>query len=989
MNTTFPEIKETRGYPLPPASELVLQEERKTICARDFKLQNYQRFLRRVLSPDSPVRNLLMVHGTGTGKTCSAIQIAEEYIIRPEFQDKRVLVIANPPVQENFKKQLFGISKISVDTNGIVLSKQCTGRRYLDMIERIQSEPLKWSDPATKDRIEKTAQNIISEFYEFSGYQEFANTLNNEALKGSIDTWIHKTFDNRMIIIDEAHNLKYDSEGKETTKLISLALEKVIKTADNVILIMLTATPMYNNYDEIVFYFNFFLWNDRRQSSKKSLETSNVFTESGNFLEGMETKFRGWCQDYISFIRGDNILTFPFRLPPPLELVAPPAMKDVTGKAIDEPRRFLTLTQSFAEGVQAAAIVPLKRKGFVIPKETICTLPDNKSFQQVFKLKEGVYEYAEGVPAFLSPSEVKNYSSKFSLIINIIKDSTGLIFVFSNLVDLGAKLFAMCLEEHGYTSALGNRLLKGEEGTNGKYILFTAELSNSEINRSIERLKSKTNMNGQDIKIIVASPKVSEGIDLQFIRQVHILDPWWNMSRIEQIVGRGIRTCSHQRLPFANQNCTVYLHICKIKGHDREIVDEEIYRAMVEYKAKTIAKVKKVIMESAMDCPLQQDINILPADWRELLVTQTRSQKNQEVQLKLKDMSSPEFENPDIVCKVKEHIEDPEHERPLSSYLDVRDEVLDKFLKIFLRKPVWTKEDLLKSKELRQYDPEVVMYNLQTAIESGFKFRDKLGRSGFVESRGNMYAFTTGTDKSLQARYIQVDHGRDVPLREALLDETKEDISLDEKRESFKWVADAKEKFSEEVLNWYVVDHLLTPSEKIEHLLNLNWSKPPIYAKPLVAGNLLILGYKKIYNEDNELIEPIGEQLDTVNEWISDRINKYIQTKNNFIVAMKKDTLVFNLDENSEILKKVDRTKTMGSKACGSYLEPTLNKFAEWLGRPFPQVMKKDDRCQYLSLLVRDAVIKNKEGITFWTPEEWSILTVDPQKRDILVKMKS
>jgi type I site-specific restriction endonuclease len=39
-----------------------------------------------------------MVHGTGAGKTCSAIQIAEEYIIRPEFQDKRVLVLANPSI---------------------------------------------------------------------------------------------------------------------------------------------------------------------------------------------------------------------------------------------------------------------------------------------------------------------------------------------------------------------------------------------------------------------------------------------------------------------------------------------------------------------------------------------------------------------------------------------------------------------------------------------------------------------------------------------------------------------------------------------------------------------------------------------------------------------------------------------------------------------------------------------------------------------------
>ncbi len=82
VNLTFPELKETKGQTLPPANEDTLKQLREEMCSqsasRDFKLQNYQRFLRRVISPDSPVRNLLMVHGTGTGKTCSAIQIAEE-----------------------------------------------------------------------------------------------------------------------------------------------------------------------------------------------------------------------------------------------------------------------------------------------------------------------------------------------------------------------------------------------------------------------------------------------------------------------------------------------------------------------------------------------------------------------------------------------------------------------------------------------------------------------------------------------------------------------------------------------------------------------------------------------------------------------------------------------------------------------------------------------------------------------------------------------
>jgi superfamily II DNA or RNA helicase len=110
VNISNSELKETQGEKLPSVSLESLKKMREENCSisgsSDFKLQNYQRFLRRVLSPDSPVRNLLVVHGTGTGKTCTAIQISEEYITRPEFQEKTVLVLANPAVQDNFKNQI-------------------------------------------------------------------------------------------------------------------------------------------------------------------------------------------------------------------------------------------------------------------------------------------------------------------------------------------------------------------------------------------------------------------------------------------------------------------------------------------------------------------------------------------------------------------------------------------------------------------------------------------------------------------------------------------------------------------------------------------------------------------------------------------------------------------------------------------------------------------------------------------------------------------
>jgi hypothetical protein len=941
-----------------------------------------------------------MVHGTGTGKTCSAIQIAEEYIIRPEFQHKKVLILANPAVQENFSSQIFSMSKISVDIDGLLLSKQCTGRRYLDMLLRIQNNPLKWSDKTSRDRIDTIAQRIISEFYEFQGYRVFANSVNEHDSKDNLDDWIRKTFDNRLIIIDEAHSIRNTEEGSPT-KLVSMALEKVIKTANNVTLILLTATPMFDSYDEIIFYFNLFLWNDRVRPLNKPLQTDAIFNKNSDFLPNMEQQFRKWCQDYVTYVRGDNPLTFPFTLPPPDNMVAQIATRDLKNRAIPtkERRSILKLTASFVQGIQAETLKSSKetKLGISAAPPTICVFPENSNFRNTFKKSQEEHSQFEYTNKFLAPSKVADYSSKFALITKLIPKSKGIVFVYSNFVESGAQLFAMCLEEHGYESATGKRLLKStanevERGSAGKYILFTSEVSESERRRTIERLKSQDNKDGQDIKVIVASPSISEGIDLSFIRQIHLLEFCWNMSKIEQVIGRGIRTCSHQSLEFQDQNCTVYLHVCKLPNSEIELIDEYYYRVAVEAKAKSIAKVKQVVMESAMDCPLQADINSLPTDWRNLEITQHRSQDDKPITLKLSEMSSPTSLNSEITCNVKESPEDKDHERPLSSYLDVRDELLDKFTKLFLKKPVWKLEDLYTSPQLKMYDRDVILYILQNAIETGFQLKDKNGRIGFLESKGLMYSFTMKQFGSLQERYIKEDKGKQEPL-EQQKSTTKPKLSnIKEKLKSSKINSDFKSRFEDIVFEWYIVDHEMTREERIKHMLSLDWDNPPIYAKILKVGDLKILGSKQIYNDQNEHITPIGKQADDYYRWVKQRIDLFLKSNTQIFAVMQDNRIAFNLDEKASDVKRVERFKVIKGRACGSYLEPLLQKFSEWLGFPFPESVKtKVDRCQFLALAIRQALVnETKPDLMWWTTQEWEIIEgEDSNRKDILSKLKS
>jgi hypothetical protein len=984
-----PELQETKVEPLPAASLDTLKALREEMCSqsasRDFKLQSHQRFLRRILSPDAPTRSLLMVHGTGTGKTCSAIQIAEEYIIRPEFQESKVLVVCQPAVQRNFRKQIFDDSKVNVDPDGLVLSKQCTGRRYLDMLQRTQREPLKWSSRQVREKMVDIVKKIVDEFYEFKGYIELFNRMEEQQKLGNeehVTNWIHKTYDNRMIIIDEAHNLKVSTDST-TSKLVSMALERIVQTAHNVTLIMLTATPMFDSYSEIIYYFNLCLWNDRKQSPKKQIAPSKVFTQTGEFQPNMETQFRTWCQEYISFIKGDNPLTFPFRLPPPDTMIAQVSTKDFLGNPIPQAKRrkYLTLTKSVLEGYQLEIVKKLKPVGGNPPPELVCVLPEGKPLSAVFVNREDGMEYAPGIPPFLSPSEVSKYSSKFALVMKTIEQSVGMIFVYTNLIGLGSNLFAMCLEEHGYENAADRKFLaKTTSQKKGKFVVFSGEVGDPEIEKMISRCKRRENMNGSDIKIIIGTKRVAEGLDFSFIRQVHVLDYWWNMSRIEQVVGRGIRTCSHQLLPFEQQNCTVYLHCCMYPDEDRETLDEFYYRIMVEGKAQDIAKIKNVIMESSMDCPLQQEINRLPQSWRDLQITQVRSQDSKEVTLNLALLASPIFGQEAGDCKVIEKPVDPQHERPLSSYLDVRDEIFDKLIGMFYRKPVWLKKDLMASEELVGYDPNVVIYLLHNAIETGLILKNKYGQKGFLASRKNYYTFNITDTDVVQDLYTDTHEETVLPFPKNVREKVVTDTQID--------ISKVKGDFSDEVKTWYVVDQVLSKDERLNHMINLDWENPPVYAGVLKLDNdIRVLGSGLFY-KGKKKVSLLGEDFDVYTKWVISRKNAYVAAKNTFSATIK-NGILFNLNEQDTELKLAERTKSFGGRNCNTFQKGLISKFAEWLdGRGFPRELTKPEQCQYISLLIRDAILKGKEGLSWWTPEEMSIFNEDVNSKDLLARLK-
>lgn len=1002
VNLTHPELAEISAETLPLPSDEVLLNLRSNACASTqsgFQLQSQQRFLRRVLSPDSPTRSLLMVHGTGTGKTCTAIQIAEEYILRPEFQDRKVLVLASAAVQENFADELFDISRVNIDVvAGTLESQQCTGRRYLDMLLRIEQDPKNWMNPERRDQLTRTADRIIREFYEFGAYVSFGKLINKyqtELKKPDFEKWIHDTFDNRLIIIDEAHNIRQSRDDGGDGKEVTVAMETLIKTANGVVLVLLTATPMYHSYDEIVYYFNLFRWNERKQAETESFKASDFFNDNGTLKGGAsDAQFRAMCQDYVSFVRGDNPFTFPFRLPPP-PAVEPDALtrgflKDALGPS--DKIRFLRdfLVYSTATGLQKAVLTGEDRveddeTRRVYMQSTVSVLPGNKSFRAMFSESESQYAYT--VDPFLTPDELPKVSAKFVSVLKSIDAGEGICFVYSNFATMGALLFSMALEEHGYTPAKGNPLLSNPAysgPSKGHYILLTSKASESEIADLIQAVKDPRNQDGKQIRVIVSSPIVSEGVDFRNVRQIHVLDPWWNMSRIEQVIGRGLRTCSHARLRPDHQNCTIYLHVVRT-GDGTECYDEYTYRVRVVPNAMRIANVRRVLQESAMDCPIQTQMNSLPEDWKTFPVAQRRSEGNQLVTYKLKDMMAPSFmDSPDVKeCIVKPSKPDPDHVRPLSTYLDVRDELLQKVSKLLIDKPIWDRTQLLTA--LKPYTDEVIVYNLQHAISSSYRFKDAFGRPALLESKGDLYALAplgiqNGT--MIERTTKPVVRGRiDLPKAEAPNPEVVEvapDL-LAIKRAAVKLPGDALTRFSESTLNGYVFDHEFTDVEKRAYLRTRPTNLP--FANRLVVPNseYIVLGHET-YDPPEP---PVGDDETQFRAWNAALLAHFIASKTVLFASLTSDrkfTVSKMKREGDTVVRQYEeKAKNYKPTVCGTGdnkkdVMLAFAKFVDKNGVGIPASIKTvAEICVYAELLARE------ETNCIWlTPEELSVLYDNP-----------
>ena len=304
-----------------------IREYSDHISSLPFELAPHQYFVKNFLSYQTPYNSLLLFHGLGTGKTCSAIGVAEEErdYMKSIGIMRKIIIVASPNVQTNFRSQLFNERDLK-NVNGIWSLKTCIGDKLLHEINptRLRDIP--------KEKIVVQIKSLIYQYYDFMGYSQFAGYIDNikkVSMIGASDDerkrqsiyQLQKEFNGRLVIIDEIHNVTDDENmfTKGETKSISKHLMELVKTA-KMRMLLLTATPMFNSYKSIIWILNLMNINDKRSF----IQIGDVFDKNGDFIEGDETDDKGKnllirkSIGYVSYVRGDNPYVFPFRVYPTL-----------------------------------------------------------------------------------------------------------------------------------------------------------------------------------------------------------------------------------------------------------------------------------------------------------------------------------------------------------------------------------------------------------------------------------------------------------------------------------------------------------------------------------------------------------------------------------------------------------------------------------------------------------------------------------------------
>ena len=653
----------------------------------DIDPREQQNIIPNYISPYTPYKGILLMHGVGSGKTMTAIRVAEQFKEQvKKYGTKIYVIVPGPNTRENFKKELL----------------TTTGDTYLK-----NKEALKQMSKVEIDRTKKMALYDALQYYKILSYKTFYKKVlgekivekklvgkevsDNVKIKSSYRKNTEGEFEreivadritnmsNAILIVDEAHNLSGNEYGE--------ALKKIIENSENLRVILLTATPMINLADEIVDLLNFI------RPKTDQIQRDKIFTSDKNYemklkKDGMEY-LKKKALGYVSYYRGSIPFTFAKRVEIgqiPNGMLFTPVIK-----CFMEPFQYNTYIETTVNVEDTLDRASSAAANFVFPG-----LSKDKSNIVGYHSTEGMTTVVAQIntdgPKLRSLINKKIYNNKLSqieednfIMENEKKNITGLIlkleyiktfsikfytiltninklivgqkgpstaFIYSNLVKAGGmELFAEVLLQNGYLEYqedakqydikdetidyktgithldFKKKKMNLSEFRPATFILITG--GSDEMGEDLPEIKQKMiqdvfnspdNMDGRHIKFILGSRVMNEGVTLKNVKEVHIIDAFYNIPKAEQVIGRAIRMCVHEDVindEYKYPEVNIFRYAISLDDKSGKLSTDEILYQKAELKYLVVKEIERSLKETAIDCPLLLHANMFPEELEE------------------------------------------------------------------------------------------------------------------------------------------------------------------------------------------------------------------------------------------------------------------------------------------------------------------------------------------------------------------------------------
>jgi len=620
----YPDIKD-------PEFNCKLNAKREfTELSRDAKLKNelypHQEITRRYFKPQTGYTSGLFFQEVGTGKSISGLAIAEDYM-GVEGYGKPLILTKGQTIQYNIKSE---ISKYTKLTREKIVNKK----------------------KQKKDERSTRGKNIaftkeIGRTYEIHNYKSFSNMIQT-----ALPDHLKKMYSNRVIIIDEVHNLRTTKEGKKTAYD---NLHRFLHLVENCIIILLSATPMVDNVFEIASIMNLILplnnqmnieeirevMRDRTENKRMSEKEKKRITElhEKEIFDYFEPYFRG----RVSYVRQPKSMPRRIDMGEEFEINE----ETITRTKIVGHKMSDHQTSVYESTLTSEANVDLLKN----PEEKIKTdfalysrYALNFAFPQKLGIKNPKYsDYVEEIPGsggeirFKDPKFAKSlsdldkmaeYSAKYAGIIKTVMDTPKeCAYLYNYFVDMGSDLLGLCFQTQGYEMYNGKIILNPAQKDDDEKTLKTRTLkkkrfayintntTKEQIKNIIKSFNLRENAYGEYLQVIIGSPRSGEGLNFLNVRQVHIVQSGWHDAGTVQAIGRAFRATSHQEFSQEEKYVKIYLHasysdyIEEGEQPYRFTKDIEMYY-LSELKALKINQVENIMKSTAFDCFFNAHRNI-------------------------------------------------------------------------------------------------------------------------------------------------------------------------------------------------------------------------------------------------------------------------------------------------------------------------------------------------------------------------------------------